>query len=123
LNGTAIRAAVSGTDGVVIFDGLKPGSYSIKETKAPNGYNIYSEPLAFKIDSKGTQLEFTLRNTLVSDNGSGVLGWSEVNNNTGGGELPFTGGYSGTFFALLAGLIILLFGLIIAPNKRKRKRR
>ncbi|NLU08569.1 MAG: hypothetical protein GXW91_10155 [Clostridiales bacterium] len=45
-NGNAVQTVLSGSDGKVQFTGVEYGSYTIKETKAPTGYN------------PSTQLEF-----------------------------------------------------------------
>ena len=84
---------------------------------APQGYKLLSDPLEFQINSSASSLSYTLKNTAVDDD-SDVAGWSE--NNPDGGTLPKTGGIPGTFYMLLAGLSLLLFGLIIAKPKMRR---
>ena len=116
-DGNVIAMKVSGSDGMTVFDGLAPGNYSVQETEAPKGYKLLSDPLKFQIGSSASSLSYTLKNTAVDDD-SDVAGWSE--NNPDGGTLPKTGGIPGTFYMLLAGLSLLLFGLIIAKPKMRR---
>ena len=46
------KTVVTGKDGTVSIDGLAWGSYEIKETKAPEGYNLNNEIKVIKINSK-----------------------------------------------------------------------
>ncbi|WP_317311158.1 SpaA isopeptide-forming pilin-related protein [Clostridium thermobutyricum] len=46
------KTVVTGKDGAVSIDGLAWGSYEIKETKAPEGYNLNNEIKVIKINSK-----------------------------------------------------------------------
>jgi uncharacterized surface anchored protein len=43
---TPLSVAVSGADGVVSFTGLAPGTYSVVESTAPEGYVRNTEPIA-----------------------------------------------------------------------------
>ena len=104
---------------MAVFDGLAPGKYSVKETTSPQGYKLLSDPLKFEIGANGTSLSYTLKNIAAEDD-SDVAGWTD--NNPGGGTLPKTGGIPRTFYMLLVGLCLLLFGLVLAiPKKSQRK--
>lgn len=50
---TPIATAISGSDGKVQFKDVEYGSYNIKETKAPEGYNLSSEVLKATINEDG----------------------------------------------------------------------
>ena len=52
-NAQALKELWTTVDGKVIFDGLKIGKYVVKETKAPDGYNLDSKPLVFEVNEKG----------------------------------------------------------------------
>ena len=52
-NAQALKELWTTVDGKVIFDGLKVGKYVVKETKAPDGYNLDSKPLVFEVNEKG----------------------------------------------------------------------
>lgn len=84
-NETAVRT--SGRDGLYSYDengiateldtdakgnlsvtGLPYGNYRIKETKAPEGYNLAASPVEFKIDKNGAVVEYYFPNTPVKAN-------------------------------------------------------
>lgn len=44
----------SGNKGIFSFKKLKPGSYELKETKAPDGYQTLKDAITFTIESDGT---------------------------------------------------------------------
>ena len=50
---TEIRRVTTDKAGVALFTGLNPGSYYIKETKAPEGYKPLDNKFEFIIDEKG----------------------------------------------------------------------
>ena len=53
-------------NGTVVFDGLKYGTYYIKELKAPNGYQLSSKIIKIEINDKGTFAD----GELLEDNNS-----------------------------------------------------
>ena len=59
--------AVSNAAGVVGFSGLPAGTYTVKETKAPAGYNINNEKINVTIDDKG-KTTVTVDGKDVTDN-------------------------------------------------------
>ena len=50
---SVIKEVTTDKAGVALFTGLNPGSYYIKETKAPEGYKLSDKKFDFKIDSNG----------------------------------------------------------------------
>ena len=50
---SVIKEVTTGNAGVALFTGLNPGSYYIKETKAPEGYKPLDNKFEFTIDEKG----------------------------------------------------------------------
>lgn len=116
-----IGKAVSGSDGMVNFEGLAPGKYSVKETAAPEGYKLFSGSMEFQISAAGSLKAYTLKNTKISDDGQDVAGWADDNGGNGG-SLPKTGGIPGTLFMLLAGLCLLILGLIVEKPKSNQKK-
>jgi len=111
---------VSGDDGTIKLEGLDAGIYSLKETKAPVGYNPLKNEIEIvivheHIDGVGTG------NHTVSYTADGVTATGVVTiGNFTGGVLPGTGGI-GTyiFFGVGGGLAVLL---IVAFIIYKRKR-
>ena len=63
---TAVATAIAQTDGLVSFDGLAPGDYIIKETKAASGYilNTREIPVHIPTTSEQTKLVLTLDNVV-----------------------------------------------------------
>lgn len=60
-DGKEVITAVSDNNGVVTFNGVDYGNYTIKETKAPKGYILGKEQLEVKVKSPETQ-NFTVKN-------------------------------------------------------------
>ena len=60
-DGKEVAAAVSDNNGVVTFNGVDYGNYTIKETKAPKGYILGKGQLEVKVKSPETQ-KFTVKN-------------------------------------------------------------
>lgn len=124
-SGTAISKAISGEDGLVLFAGLAPGKYSVKETAAPAGYDLFTEPMTVEITSEQA-LYFTLRDTHSEAEESGVLGWSDGNSGgtpSSGGKLPQTGGIPDTFIMSAVGIFLFVLGVNLARPKKYIKKR
>lgn len=99
------------SNGLVKFVGLKPGSYSLKETKAPKGYSLLQQEIKFTINKDGAV-------KLPEDvSGSSNLTMGTANNiirvtikDHAQGVLPKTGGH-GISGYLLVGLTIIVVSL------------
>jgi len=48
------KTATSGTNGIVSFDNLEQGTYTLSETSAPSGYTKSNKTVTVNIDSTGT---------------------------------------------------------------------
>lgn len=122
---TVIVKARTGKSGRVVFDGLDPGTYMVKETAAPDGYRQYLESLTVVIGAVSETLSFTLQNSKSADDAPEGPGWVGENgvqdNGDDGGVLPKTGGIAPSFYILLAGLCLLLAGLVFAFTRPKGK--
>lgn len=60
-DGKEVTTVVSDKDGVVLFNDVDYGNYTIKETKAPKGYILSKEELEVKVNSSEIQ-KFTVKN-------------------------------------------------------------
>ena len=103
--------AVVGADGTVKFDGLGEGVYTIKETKAPAGYNGLQEDITVTIvfhEASGTW-------DVTSNNGSGN---TIVVENFKGSVLPETGGVGTTMFYIFGGLLFASAAVMLITKKR-----
>lgn len=75
-NGNAVKTAVSGNNGVVVFDGVPFGNYTMKETKAPNGYSISDKVYNVQVkDREKTYIDGQItRGYRTVNSGGGLIG-------------------------------------------------
>lgn len=92
--------------------GLEAGTYYLKETKAPNGYNALTSPIKIEIKQKddGKQ-QIIMNNKEVTT--------VEVLNNKGD-LLPSTGGMGTTLIYLIGGALVLGSGIVLMNKKRAK---
>ncbi len=125
---TVSAEAIVGADGIVRFDGLSEGTYTITELVAPDGYNILKEPLIVKIKwveptdpSQGCTWTATVQ--------EGEEGSPETLNpekeyipleviNKKGTTLPSTGGMGTTIFYAVGSILVLGAAIILIAKKR-----
>lgn len=122
----------SDANGLFKVIGLDDGTYYLKETKAPTGYNLLSDDITVVITATTTngqtwtdgQAGSALTNLAVTADGkagtgdinSGIAGITIANN--AGSTLPETGGMGTTLFYVLGG--ILAVGAIVLLVTKKR---
>ena len=130
-DGTA--ALTTGTDGKLTLKGLAPGTYKLKETKAPAGYVLSAAETEITIadtnfngipDSKEqpttdtTTTDTTTTQTTEKDKDNGLV--SITVENTKGFTLPRTGGIGTVLFSMI-GIVLMGSGvLLVAVFLRKR---
>lgn len=102
-----ITKVVSPENGKIVIKGLNAGTYTLKETKAPAGYNK-GEDTTITITAGSTG---TGENVTVTGNTINVV-------NNSGLQLPSTGGM-GTIIFVAAGVCVVGF-LILTSRKTKR---
>lgn len=103
--GKIIKRLVTGSNGIVIFDGLDLGKYTIKETKAPDEYVLVEGVLEIQISSTTLNQSYTLVND-KQDKPGVVGGWTDE-------ELPQTGGVPFSLYLLMLGVGLVGSGLIL----------
>ena len=64
-------------EGYFKVSGLKPGTYQLTETKAPQGYQKLDQPIEFTIGSDGSSTEISL-NGIVNKQSEGWIEWMKV---------------------------------------------
>ena len=125
-DGTA--ALTTGTDGKLTLKGLAPGTYKLKETKAPAGYVLSAGETEITIadtdfdgipDSKEQPTtDTTTTQTTEKDKDNGLV--SITVENTKGFTLPRTGGIGTVLFSMI-GIVLMGSGvLLVAVFLRKR---
>ena len=94
--------------GKLDIDGLDLGTYYLRETKAPDGYNLLADPIEIKIEDKAVDdalvpiVEIPVQHV----------------QNSSGAELPSTGGIGTTIFYTLGGLLAVGAAVFLVTKKR-----
>ncbi len=107
-------ALVSDAEGIIHVDGLHDGSFTVTETKAPDGYNKLNKSIEVTLTVTNEDLgSFTVfqDGNAVSDHQVSVL-------NNQGSILPGTGGMGTTLFYIVG--IILIAGAAVVLISRRR---
>ena len=115
------------TTGLFKIAGLDAGTYYLKETKAPAGYNLLKDVVKIEItatlnkseDSPAlTALTIKVNDGTATDGTleTGVVATNVVNN--AGATLPETGGMGTTLFYVLGTILVLGAGVLLVSKKR-----
>lgn len=121
---TVLKSDVNGLFKVI---GLDAGTYYLKETKAPAGYNLLQSEITVVITATiaaDTNEKITLTDLAVTadstagtgDVDSGIVGITIANNK--GSTLPETGGIGTTIFYTLGGILVLVAVVLLVTKKR-----
>ena len=118
-------------NGVIVVKGVKTGSYTIEEFKAPDGYNKLTTPVT--VEAVKTSSTTTSKTVYLDENGneSAVATATEVKVelpniaatavvvvNKAGTELPSTGGMGTTLFYVLGAVLVVGAGVLLITKKR-----
>lgn len=124
---------VSGKDGKFVIAGLDAGTYYLRETKAPGGYNLLKNDISVTITAT---LDKTENNPALNElklsvkedkegaaetKSDGVLDTGVVSTdivNNSGAQLPETGGMGTTLFYVLGGILVLVAIILLITRKR-----
>lgn len=123
-NGSVLTSDANGLFKVI---GLDAGNYSLKETKAPAGYNLLDKPIAIEIaatlntaEDQAALNELTIKvDNGTAENGAldtGIVGTNVENK--AGTTLPETGGIGTTIFYVVGGLLVLAAIVLLVTKKR-----
>ena len=124
----------SGSDGKFVIAGLDAGSYYLRETKAPAGYNLLGNDIGITIiatldksenNPSLTALKISVQNrpdaTATESNGDVTTGIvSTIVKNVAGAQLPLTGGIGTTVF-YIAGSVLVLTAAVLSVTRKRRK--
>lgn len=116
----ATTTLVSDSNGLIKIHGLDVGTYSLTETKAPDGYTIAMNPVGIKI--KDDDVDGVIEGDGITST-SGATGIYTLNfPNPKGFQLPVTGGIGTTLFVaggvVFVGIGIALFAVAIKRRKK-----
>ena len=124
-----ITTVVSDENGKIKIEGLAEGTYTLTETKAPDGYNLLESPVNVTISATYSEGSATIadadtdNHTLIKDAESdatlGIL--TEISNSTGN-ELPSTGGIGTKLIYIAGGLLIAVAVVSVSVRKIAKKR-
>lgn len=121
-NGTVTTTLTSDNNGKIQINGLAEGTYYLKETKAPKGYNLLKNPIEVTIapvaDTTTNEIK-SEKITVKKDGAPAEVTEVKVENNTGS-LLPSTGGAGTTMIYLIGGALVLGSGFVLANKKRAK---
>lgn len=118
---------ISDSNGLFKVSGLDAGTYYLKETKAPAGYNLLKTDITVVITAtigEGNNGKSTVTSLTVTADGkagtgnagTGIVGITVANNK--GATLPETGGIGTTIFYTLGGILVLVAVVLLVTKKR-----
>ena len=114
----AVEAEVD-SNGYIIFSGLKPGTYTLRESKAPDGYNSAAD-VTFTILADASisgPSNWTTNNANVSFSNENNAFYTEIVNRYGA-TLPSTGGIGTKLFYIIGGLLVAGSVVLLVTKKR-----
>lgn len=109
-------------NGVLHFEGLAEGTYTITEIKAPAGYNLLKEPITVIIEFKAPGNPAASTECTWIYTGTDEVDGTNINQitvtNQAGNELPSTGGMGTRVFYVL-GFILVAGAAVLLITKRR----
>ncbi len=111
---------VTGSDGIISFNGLAPGNYTLTEIEAPPTYNKLASPISITITgsaSATSEWTATINGSAASFDSTNKVFTANIENNKGI-ELPGTGGVGTTIFYIIGGLMISGALVLLIVKKR-----
>lgn len=105
---TVLDTVTTIASGKFAIEGLDAGTYELKETQQPAGYNILSHPVTIVIQEDGKIIYKSSEVSMVKvENKSGSL-------------LPSTGGRGTTLFYILGAILVVGSGVVLITKKRMK---
>lgn len=112
-NATGASTTIAAHGGKVTIKGLKNAKYTLKETKAPKGYNQIKDGVTVDLTQGSIKTTYAASGTYsnTTHGGYGVL-------NNAGTVLPGTGGIGTTIFYLIGGGLMVAAAVLLIAKKR-----
>lgn len=107
---TALDTVTTIASGKFTIEGLDAGTYELKETQQPAGYNKLSKAVKIEIDKDGN---------IFVDDGTSSTSLVKVENKSGS-LLPSTGGRGTTLFYILGAILVVGSGVVLITKKRMK---
>lgn len=107
-NGGGNTTLVSPTKGRFEIQGLEAGTYYLKETEAPKGYNKIQKSIKIEILEGGS----------IKVDNNAITGDVRVQNNTGS-ILPSTGGMGTTLIYVVGSILVLASGIVLFSKRKE----
>ena len=123
---------ISDAEGKIDIKGLKPGTYTIKETKAPDGYNKIDTVFTIVVAWENPGEDETLTTSGGFSIGQGSTETVTMSadgsqykiqiDNYAGTTLPSTGGIGTTMFYLIGAVLVIGAGVLLVTRRRMNAR-
>ena len=119
--------------GLIVIKGVAAGEYTVRETKAPNGYNLLNDSQTVEATltrSYTTKITYYLKNGEIvgkdvegaEEHGSADTGDIKIAGitvvNKAGSLLPSTGGIGTTIFYIIGGILVVGAAVLLVTKKR-----
>lgn len=123
----SISAEVN-AEGYLVFTGLNAGTYTLKETKTPEGYNTM-EDMMFTIGAsqegatanEGGSIKWSISGVDASSFIPGTNNIFTKITNLKGNVLPSTGGIGTRIFYIVGGILMVSAGIVLVTKARFKK--
>lgn len=107
---------VSAEDGMININGLKSGTYYLKETKAPDGYNLLKTPIKIIVTGDAVTGKPVIK---VDNNGTATVVKKVEVQNSKGSLLPSTGGMGTTLIYVVGSILVLASGIVLFSKRKE----
>ncbi|WP_027633997.1 SpaA isopeptide-forming pilin-related protein [Clostridium hydrogeniformans] len=118
-DGNIVFVSISDKNGIAVFNDIKYGKYTIKETKAPEGYILSDKEISIDVNSSETQ-KFIMENTKeIKKEDPNKVEPDKPGSKKTNGIMPQTGSIINTTILILLGSMLILLGLGFVIRVRK----